>query len=124
MRVRTDLRVRAPRCQHAERGESRLGRDLNAPTGHALQVVPTVPTREVHRARDIDVSPADQTFLVLVVGAVDDEPVDEALQEDGGGARTAEAAAGVAQVHAAETMIVSLMFEKGLTDGGEITQCR
>jgi hypothetical protein len=47
------------------------------------------------------VSPANEPLLVLGILAVDDEPVDEALQEDGGGAGASETATGVAQVHSA-----------------------
>lgn len=52
------------------------------------------------RTGDVEVRPADETLLVLSINAVNDETVDEALQEDGGSASSAETSTGVAEVHA------------------------
>jgi hypothetical protein len=41
-------------------------------------------------ASNVDVCPADQALLVLVVRAVDDQAIDESLEEDGGGASSSE----------------------------------
>jgi hypothetical protein len=49
---------------------------------------------------DIDVGPSDEIVLVLGVGSIDNESVNEALEEDGGCAAAAETSSRVADVHA------------------------
>lgn len=80
---------------------SERSRQKNAPASHSRQVVSAVTRGKVHRAGNIEVRPADEVVLALVVRAVDDQAVDEALEEDGGRARSTEATTSVAEVHAA-----------------------
>jgi len=44
----------------------------------------------MRRTSDIDVSPSNQTFLVLVIGTIHDQTINESLEEDGSGTSTSE----------------------------------
>lgn len=73
---------------------SKLDEGTNRSSGHSSASIGII-RRRVHHTCDIDVGIADEVLLLRIVGAVDDQSVDESLEEDGSRASSCSSSTGV-----------------------------
>lgn len=89
-------------------------RSARSPARHSAEVVSSIAGSERPTCTgDIEMRPANQVLLVLVVDAVDDESINEALEEDGGGAGPCESSARVAEIHSGARDLGHVAFVEG-----------